>query len=224
VKRGILVLTLLSLAGPARADSDEVPFRPIRLAAAGERITLSCDVPRLGDQATRRRLRAGSTVRLVLRAYLFDAEEDTAVAAMARTVEVRYDLWDEDFRISEHLPSGTTSRRVARADEVERLVSSLTDLAAFDRSRLRARRKYYVAVVAEVDPLSDEQLSEVRRWLSRPQAGHRDLALGGRSFLGSFVSLFVNVKVGEAARVVRFRSEPFAARDVAHTRAPGGAG
>ena len=149
------------------------------------------------------------------------AGRDTALDATARTLEVRYDLWDEDFRIVERDGAGHRTSRLAGVEAVRRLAGSVEDLPAFDRRLLSPGRRYYVAVVGQVDPLSDEQLSEVRSWLSRPQAGHRDLALGGRSFLGSFVSLFVNVKVGQAARELRFRSQTFATGDLQAARAAG---
>lgn len=220
-RRAPLLLALLA-ASPASAGPEEVPVHAVRVTAAGGRLALSCDLRDLLDEATRRRLTSGFTVRFVERAYLFDSEEDEALAAAARIVEVRYDLWDEDFAVVERLAAGEAARRLASAAEVERLVSTLADLDAFDAALLQPERRYYVAVVAEVDPLSDEQLSEVRRWLARPEAGHRDLALGGRSFLGSFVSLFVNFKVGQAARVVRLRSEPLASGDLVSPQAAGG--
>ena len=179
---------------------------------------VSFSVDELVDESVSRRLTSGFTVRVVQRAWLIAGEGGEAgnvVAGTARTVEVRYDLWDEEFTVVAHSPGGRVSRRQVRSvDEVRGLLAQVSNLAAFDTSLVPADKPCHVAVVVEVDPLSDEQLSEVRSWLSRPQSGHRELALGGRSFFGSFVSLFVNVKVGHAARTVRFRSQDFAAGQI----------
>ena len=66
--------------------------------------------------------------------------------------------------------------------------------------------RYVVAAVAELNPVSKETLAEVRRWLSEGSGGGLDR---GGSFFGSFVSVFVNLKIPEADRVVRVRSQPF---------------
>jgi hypothetical protein len=54
--------------------------------------------------------------------------------------------------------------------------------------------------------VSQETLAEVRRWLSNGSGGGLDR---GGAFFGSFVSVFVNLKVPEADRVLRIRSQPF---------------
>ena len=66
--------------------------------------------------------------------------------------------------------------------------------------------RHFVAVLVEVNPISPELLAQARRWLSRP--GSERLS-GGETFLGSFVSIFVNTKVSEAERIIKFRSQPF---------------
>ena len=66
---------------------------------------------------------------------------------------------------------------------------------------------YYLAMVAELNPVSQETMAEVRRWLTRPAGSTR--LNRETSFFGSFVSIFVNAKLPEAERVVRARSQPF---------------
>jgi hypothetical protein len=61
-------------------------------------------------------------------------------------------------------------------------------------------------VVAELNPVSAATMAEVRRWLSDGSGGGLDR---GGSFFGSFVSVFVNLKLPAADRVVRLRSQPF---------------
>ena len=71
----------------------------------------------------------------------------------------------------------------------------------------QARRyHYFVAMVVELNPVSPELAAEMRRWLSRPAGETLD---SSSSFFGSFVSVFVNPKLGRADRVLRVRSQPF---------------
>ena len=64
---------------------------------------------------------------------------------------------------------------------------------------------YYLALRADLNPVSKETLTEVRRWLSQSSGG---IDRGG-VFFGSFVSAFVNPKIAPADRVLRVRSQPF---------------
>jgi hypothetical protein len=58
----------------------------------------------------------------------------------------------------------------------------------------------------ELNPLSSSTLARIRRWLARPRG---DYNVEGKSFFGSFVSLFVNDRIGAAERVLRLRSQEF---------------
>ena len=58
----------------------------------------------------------------------------------------------------------------------------------------------------ELNPVSDQTLTEVRRWLTQGSGGGLDR---GGAFFGSFVSVFVNPKIPPADRVIRIRSQPF---------------
>ena len=52
-------------------------------------------------------------------------------------------------------------------------------------------------------------MADVRRWLVQPARGQRRLGAGD-SFFGSFVSIFVNPRIEDSERQVRFVSQPFA--------------
>ena len=66
--------------------------------------------------------------------------------------------------------------------------------------------KYRVAWIVELNPVSKELLAQVRKWLSRPREGG---PIDGESYFGSFVSLFVNRKVGDAEKVLQFRTQVY---------------
>jgi hypothetical protein len=65
---------------------------------------------------------------------------------------------------------------------------------------------FVLGMVVELNPVSQQTLAEVRRWLSLGTGGGLD---HGGSFFGSFVSVFVNPKLPAADRVFRLRSQPF---------------
>jgi len=61
---------------------------------------------------------------------------------------------------------------------------------------------------ADLNPISEELVSNVRRWLSRPSG--RGRAGSGDSFFGSFVSVFVNPRVDDSERLLQVVSQSFA--------------
>ena len=65
-----------------------------------------------------------------------------------------------------------------------------------------------LAVRGDLNPISEDLLIEVRRWLVQPARGQRRLGAGD-SFFGSFVSIFVNPRIEDSERQVRFISQPF---------------
>jgi hypothetical protein len=66
--------------------------------------------------------------------------------------------------------------------------------------------RMYVASLIQLNPLSNSTVARIRRWLARPRG---DYNVEGKSFFGSFVSLFVNDRIGSAERVLRLRSQDF---------------
>jgi hypothetical protein len=75
-------------------------------------------------------------------------------------------------------------------------------------ARLRPGAEYVLAVRGDLNPISEDLLIEVRRWLVQPARGQRRLGAGD-SFFGSFVSIFVNPRIEDSERQVRFVSQPF---------------
>jgi hypothetical protein len=69
---------------------------------------------------------------------------------------------------------------------------------------IKGASQVYVASLIELNPLSNSTLARIRRWLARPRG---DYNVEGKSFFGSFVSLFVNDRIGAAERVLRLRSQ-----------------
>ena len=63
---------------------------------------------------------------------------------------------------------------------------------------------YFVTAMIEVNPISQEMLERIRRWVSRPPGSSN--ATPGDSLFGSFVGLFV-ARIGQAERTLAFRTQ-----------------
>src|SRR5207237_241898 len=191
----------------AGAGDDSLAERPVVFAPHGPFLTLSVNMPELADAALRKRLSTGFVSTIVLRAYLYREGETRPLGFTARTSLVSYDLWDEVYRVKIQDPQGELNLRLHSADEALARISQLALFPLVPLARVAPGVGHFAAIIVEVNPISPELLAKVRRWLTHPEPGAR--MSGGETFLGSFVSVFVNGQVSQSERVVRFRSQVF---------------
>jgi len=193
---------------PALAAAQSgVPIRRMDFHERAGQLTLTGTFTDVFDKPMLEQLSNGFVTTVVVRAYLYRVGDDTrAVGFALGEIRIAYDVWDEVFviRVRDRVGQRTFRERT-RADALRRAtelsyfpVAPLTDVAIGPH--------YFCGVVVAVNPVSEEILAEVRRWLARP-AGGAQIA-GDSSFFGSFVSVFVNPRVAEADRVLRFRTQP----------------
>ena len=88
-----------------------------------------------------------------------------------------------------------------------RLVTQLERFAVASLREVKVGPHYFLALVAELNPIDKKRLAEMRRWLTKSSSETR--LDSSSSFFGSFVSVFVNPKLQSADRVVRLRSQLF---------------
>lgn len=196
----LVVGAALGLVGAvALAES----VRTVRTTRDGNWLTVAFSVSDLLDEAAQEDMESGLPTRIDLRVSLRREGSSEAVRASIRTCEVTYDLWDEVFHI--HLEDERQSRwydATSRNDAI-RLCTSVRD-TRFDVRGVPPGR-YVVGVIAELNPVSTQMLEGLRAWLRVPTGAGGE----GQSFFGSFVAIFINRRLGEADRTIRFRSEPF---------------
>jgi hypothetical protein len=204
-----MALALVAFAGSARAD-DNIQYVKMRFAERRGQLM----VKELGlssllfDQDAYARLRENplSTV-IVVRLYVYRKGEGEPVAYRLMSVRIVYDLWLEKYEVRVDSPRGRENGSFSRLDQAYKTITEFHDVPVGDLTNIDIGPHYYLAMVAELNPVSEATLAEVRRWLTRP-AGTTSLDRG-TSFFGSFVSIFVNARPPEADRVVRVRSQPF---------------
>lgn len=158
----------------------------------------------LANHSVREKLSSGLLQTIVMRVYAY-RENGQPITVAPRSCRVAYDLWEEVYRVqvqdsrTDHVESFGTIDAVLERCLIARHVRVGT---AADYGAL-AGDSIYFAVLLEVNPISPDTVHRLRRWLSRPAGGGRE----GDAFFGSFVSLFVNRRIGSAERTLRFRSQ-----------------
>jgi len=197
-----------TLSGVARAD-EPLPVRTIGVGVRGGQLVVSVGLQDLFGEPERQRLKSGFSTRVLVRAALQDTSSGDTVALSVWRSEILYDIWDEKFSLRTAANAAPERRGVAAtAEEAIARTAVLVDFPVADVSRLRPGGRYVLAVRGDLNPISEDLLIEVRRWLVQPSRGQRRLGAGD-SFFGSFVSIFVNPRIEDSERQVRFVSQPF---------------
>jgi len=204
------VVLASALAGATAASAaDPAPLRVVGFASKNGRLTVSVGLQDLFGEAERERLKSGFATRVLVRAALEEAATGEPVAVAVQRAEIIYDIWDEKFGVRTSDGLGVERRAVSpTADEAIWRAAVLFDFPMIDMARLRPGVEYVLAVRGDLNPISEDLLIEVRRWLVQPARGQRRLGAGD-SFFGSFVSIFVNPRIEDSERQVRFVSQPF---------------
>jgi hypothetical protein len=203
-RRGLLALPFAWLAaGPARGA--DFALRTTGLHRTGGKLSVSVGVPdiiRFDDQ----RLTSGFATRVLIRVALFREGTRQAVATTYRLADIVYDLWDEKFRVQRKDARGVLDQRdAATAQEAVELAANLIRFPICELSRLVAGDTYRLSFSTDLNPISQDVVTELRRWLARPP-GQGRLAPGD-SFFGSFVSIFVNPHIEDSDRRIQFISQ-----------------
>lgn len=109
-------------------------------------------------------LSSGLTNRIVLQIVLL--RETARVAQRTAEVSVKYDLWDEIYRMTVTV-EGTVvaSRTYARVDEVMRALSSVQLPGLFAVDELSDSAHLQLAVKIVFDPIDKARLEELRQWV-----------------------------------------------------------
>lgn len=194
-------LCALAAAAPRRAAAE-----PSAACAASPRgdVTCAVDLRDALDAEIAKRLKSGFQNVLLYRIYIRRASDGEPVALTVQRHLQIYELWDDVFYLYRN-----GSRADSRAHR--QLPPLLDEVATF---KILAAEQlppgaYYADVILELNPLSEAEEAEIRAWIARSRGGHRTFATGDRSFFGTFVSLFVNIRPGSAELTVRQASPRF---------------
>jgi hypothetical protein len=203
------VVTWVLLHGVAAHAADPLPVRVTGVETDGGKLTVSVGLQDLISGAERQRLSSGFATRILVRVYLHEEGSDEPVSVAFQRAEIVYDLWDERFRIRVTRDSGADIQADARApDDAVWRACALWHFPVADLRRLRPGARYFLAFRADLNPISEELQADVRRWLVQPPRGQRRVGAGDSVF-GSFVSIFINPRIEDSERQLRFLSQPF---------------
>lgn len=204
----IACAALSALIIPAAVgDAADTVAKRMWFAEKKSSLVVSTSFTELFDDDSYRKLSSGFTTTVILRAYVYEKDGDLPVAFTMATFRVVYDLWDEEYRVRIHDSRGRRNWRFKSRADALKAITEIDGFPLADLDQIDVGKKYYCGMVAELNPVSEERLAEMRRWLTK-RAGSTSID-SSSSFFGSFVSVFVNPKLQGADNVIKLRSQPF---------------
>jgi hypothetical protein len=192
---------------PARVLADDRPPRRVGLHRLGGWLAVSVGLQDLFVPGDSEKLRSGFATRVLVRIDLWPEGAQAPAARTFRRSDVVYDVWDERFRVALVDVRGvsTAGEEPTLRAAIER-ATTLVRYPVADLARLGRGGRYYLVFRADLNPLSEDLVADLRRWLvGAPGAGRG----AGDSVFGSFVSVFVNPRIEQSERFIRFRSQVF---------------
>jgi hypothetical protein len=166
------------------------------------------------DAPVSQKLQSGLPQTVVTRLYAYTERGRDPLAVGVLSCRVVYDLWENTYRVERQTETQDKTYTVKNLDAVGRLCLEADKWPLGETKnfvRATGQRVYFAAVV-ELNPLSQDTVARIRRWLARPSGTQ----LEGNAFFGSFVSIFVSRKLGAAEKTLSLRSELFMAPPVTY--------
>jgi hypothetical protein len=155
------------------------------------------------DADLQKKLSSGLPMVIAMRAYVYREGQDTPVALATRVCRLVYDLWDEVYRV--HVSEPERERdQAAVGDGVARMCTDARDLAVVRRGLLEDKKPYFLGVVVDVNPVSQEIVDQMKRWMSRP-TGSTGIGPSDALF-GTFAQLFVR-QIATSDKTITFRTQ-----------------
>jgi hypothetical protein len=217
----VIRASLLSLLGICTAMAGEIaPFQ--------EGARLGVHVKSLRFPAgLRKDLRSGLTNRLLVRVEL----HSDARLLEQRTVEVavKYDLWDETFRLTVmNGASAIESSTIAREEQVLAYLEDIRLPSLFDVAPLAAGREHSLKGEVLLNPIENERMEMLRKWVAEnstqtpratDQGGRAPAAPVGAATSGDLFNRIFDQYAASASGVAwrdKLQSRPFRPEAVAH--------
>jgi hypothetical protein len=174
--------------------------------AAKDRLLTDLSFRDIIDGEIRGKMSRGLPTTIVFTATLHQPGVVRPLATTAQTCRVTWHVWEEAYRIEISKPgevrapvwTTTIEGVLRRCAEVHRLLTAT-------REQLPVPGPFVLQAKVQVNPVSDDVLQKIKRWVSRPTG--TSTAAPGDALFSTFTGLFLQ-RVGEAERVLVFATKP----------------
>jgi hypothetical protein len=198
---------LIVIVVPSLALGDDAPIKQkMKFTEKKGEIRVTTSIGKLFDSAAYEALGSGFESTILIRMWVYKKGSSDPISFQVLERKVIYDMWDEVYEIQLDGPGGRDKYKVKYRAEALKLLTSIEAVPIVASDDLPFEKHHYLMMVIELNPVSEETLAEVRRWLTKGSGGGLDR---GGSIFGRVVSVFVNPDIADADRVLRLKSQPF---------------
>ncbi|HEX2735924.1 MAG TPA: DUF4390 domain-containing protein [Polyangiaceae bacterium] len=162
------------------------------------------------DSETQAKLTRGLPTEILLTALVYTADSDNPVSTTFQTCRITWHVWEEMYRVEitrANQPKGTKHWTPSLSGVLRRCAEA-NNLLVADSGQVSPGKSLYLRATVRVNPVSEELLSKLQRWVSRPSP--TTTAAPGSALFSTFTGLFMQ-RIGDAERTVTFatfRSTP----------------
>lgn len=205
------ILCLLSSAGHAQPTGEAQANSPLLVDAQfvwesrGRTLFASMSYRHLVDAEIRRKLSRGLPTKILLTALVRTAD-NAAVSSTYQSCTITWHVWEEMYRVEITRPNvaKTTRHWTPTLNGVLRRCAEVRSLLVADNSQVSRKVPIYLDATMRINPISDELLGKLKRWVSRPSRTTN--AAPGSALFSTFTGLFMQ-RIGDAERTIQFRTK-----------------
>jgi len=156
------------------------------------------------DGDIRKKLQRGLPTTIVFTGTVFQAGSSSALSTTAQTCKITWHVWDEVYLVEITRPGGTRSRSALTVDRVILYCAEAQRLLVATSTQVALGTSVYMNAKVLVNPVSEEILQKIKRWVSRPTG--TGTAAPGDALFSTFTGLFLQ-RFGDAERELKFTTK-----------------
>jgi len=163
------------------------------------------------DDSIRQKLRRGLPTTIVLTAAIYPVGGTQPLSTTAQSCKVTWHVWEEIYIVEVTRPNASRVEKTLTVNGVLRRCAEVQAtqtrglLLAGNAAQIPFGVPLFVKAKVQVNPMSPELLSKIKRWVSRPTG--TATAAPGDALFSTFTGLFLQ-RIGEAERELDFSTKP----------------
>jgi hypothetical protein len=155
----------------------------------------------LVDAAVQSKLSRGFPTTIVLTATVQRDGSSEALSTTTQSCRITWHVWEEAYRVEIVRPGSSRVGWTTTLEGVLKRCAEARRLLAGDATQIPPTARLWVRGSIQVNPVSPEVLSKLRRWVMRPSS--TGTAVPGDALFSTFTGLFMQ-RIGDAERDQKF--------------------
>jgi hypothetical protein len=158
------------------------------------------------DAEIQTKLSRGLPTSLVFTGLVYAQGKAAPISTTVQTCRVTWHVWEEMYRVEITRSNSATVRRdwTPTVAGVTRRCAQADGLLIADRAQLGPNQPLFIRGKLQINPISPEVYSKIRRWISRP-ARTRTVTAGSALF-STFTGLFMQ-RIEDAERTISVETD-----------------